>query len=300
MNSLITGASGFVGQNLLKYFYENKIDTFYLTRDALQGDEISISDHIDSIIHLAGKAHDLKSSSSQNEYYEVNFGLTKKLFDAFLVSPAKIFIFVSSVKAVADTVEGVLTEEAVPEPKTDYGKSKLMAEKYIQSVELPSDKRVYILRPCMIHGPGNKGNLNLLYQFVKSGIPYPLAAFDNKRSFLSIDNLCFVMKEIISRSNFSAGVYNVCDDEALSTNEVVGILASSLRRRKKLWRIPEKLVRSMAKLGDYLRLPINTDRLHKLTGNYVVSNTKLKQELRIALPTQASAGLMNTARSFDI
>jgi nucleoside-diphosphate-sugar epimerase len=89
-------------------------------------------------------------------------------------------------------VEGVLTEEVEPKPLTHYGKSKLMAEEYILSQPLSVGKSYYILRPCMIHGPGNKGNLNLLYQIVQKGIPYPLAAFENKRSFLSIENLCFI------------------------------------------------------------------------------------------------------------
>ncbi len=82
-------------------------------------------------------------------------------------SKAKKFIFFSTVKAVADSVEGILNEETTPNPKTAYGKSKLAAEQYINRQPIPDDKLVYILRPCMIHGPGNKGNLNLLYSIVK-------------------------------------------------------------------------------------------------------------------------------------
>ena len=127
----------------------------------------------------------------------------------------------SSVKAVADGVEGVLDESVIPSPVTAYGKSKLAAEEYILSQKLPKGKRVYILRPCMIHGPNNKGNLNLLYHFVKKGIPYPFGSFENKRSFVSIDNLCFVIKELIENKNIPSGVYNISDDQALSTNELV-------------------------------------------------------------------------------
>ena len=101
----------------------------------------------------------------------------------------------SSVKAAADEINGELTEEIIPKPSTHYGKSKLLAEEYILSKVLPPGKRVYIIRPCMIHGPGNKGNLNLLYQLVRKNVPWPLASFDNKRSFCSIENLCFVIKE---------------------------------------------------------------------------------------------------------
>ena len=86
-----------------------------------------------TFLPLAGKAHDLKKVSDPQAYYQVNYELTKKLYDAFLASDAKKFIFVSSVKAAADSVDGILTEDTPPDPKTDYGKSKLMAEQYIQS-----------------------------------------------------------------------------------------------------------------------------------------------------------------------
>ena len=195
MKILITGASGFVGQNLLSYF-KDKFEITCLNRNDLAGDitSLSLNDN-EAIIHLAGKAHDLKNVSQPNDYYQINYELTKKLYDAFLKSDAKKFIFISSVKAAADQVEGTLSETTPPNPQTHYGKSKLMAEQYIEAQPLPAGKAYYILRPCMIHGPGNKGNLNLLYHFVKKGIPYPLAAFQNKRSFLSIENLSFVIEE---------------------------------------------------------------------------------------------------------
>lgn len=83
-----------------------------------------------------------------------------------------MFIFFSTAKAAADRVEGVLTEDVVPSPVGPYGESKIKAEEYILgNFPAGNDNRVYILRPCMIHGPGNKGNLNLLYSVVSKGIP---------------------------------------------------------------------------------------------------------------------------------
>ena len=149
----------------------------------------------------------------------------------------------------------------------------------------------------MIHGPGNKGNLNLLYQFVKKGIPYPLAAFENKRSFLSVENLCFVITRLIA-SNISSGVYQMADDETLSTNEVVSILGESLNKKAKLWSIPIAIVKGLAKIGDVLRLPLNTERLDKLTEDYVVSNNKIKKALGINFPLSTKEGLKITANSF--
>ena len=195
---LITGYSGFVGQNLIQYLQKYPIQKLSLRYEANQAIAI---ENTEAIIHLSGKAHDLKKVSQPQDYYDANFELTKQLYDAFLKSDAKKFIFISSVKAVADSVTEVLTEDTIANPQTHYGKSKLMAEEYIQVQTLPKGKSYYILRPCMIHGPGNKGNLNLLYQFVKKRIPYPLAAFENQRSFLSIDNLCFVLQEILQRND---------------------------------------------------------------------------------------------------
>jgi nucleoside-diphosphate-sugar epimerase len=196
----VTGASGFVGQNLIPYLSKSELTVINLSRTELLSGNFDFKEN-SIIVHLAGKAHDLRKTSNDEEYYTVNFDLTKQLYDSFLTSKAKKFIFISSVKAAADSVSGVLMENQVESPLTPYGKSKLMAEQYLQAQELPSGKSYCILRPCMIHGPGNKGNLNLLYKFIKKGIPYPLAAFENKRSFLSVANLCVVIAAIIKKEN---------------------------------------------------------------------------------------------------
>lgn len=259
--------------------------------------QINLKDN-NTIIHLAGKAHDLKKVSQPKDYYEANFELTKQLYDAFLKSEAKKFIFISSVKAAADSVDGVLTEEQAPNPQTHYGKSKLMAEEYIQAQPLPEGKSYYILRPCMIHGPGNKGNLNLLYQSVKKGIPYPLAAFENQRSFLSVENLCFVIKEIIERADIPSGVYQLADEESLSTNELVKEIATHLGLKPRLWPLPASWIQAVAKIGNRWSLPLTTERLNKLIESYVVSNAKIKKALGKELPITARAGLRKTILSF--
>lgn len=296
MSVLITGASGFVGQNLSLYLED--IGVFKVSREECNNMLPSLMNGYQAIVHLAGKAHDLKKISNSDEYYHVNFELTKKLYNSFLESDCEKFIFVSSVKAVADIVVGVLNENSDANPQTHYGKSKLMAEEYIKSQSLPEGKSYYILRPCMIHGPGNKGNLNLLYQFVKRNIPYPLAAFENRRSFLSVENFCFLIKEILIRSNIPSGVYNVADDEALSTNEVVSILAESLGKKPKLWRIHKSIIYGLAMFGDRFNLTLNSERLNKLTENYVVSTSKLRTLLDVKFPISTKEGLEITAKSF--
>ena len=298
MSIFITGATGFVGKNLMHYFSRNGINEVYELNLRFAWQQ-QIDADVSFIIHLAGKAHDLKKTSNPDKYYQVNYELTKKLYDAFLKSNASKFIFISSVKAAADQVEGILTEDIAPNPQTHYGKSKLMAERYIQSQPLPAGKSYYILRPCMIHGPGNKGNLNLLYKFVKKGIPYPLAGFNNERSYLSIDNFSFIIKELIVKDSIPSGIYNMADDEPLSTSNVVSTLADSLNIKPRLWEIPPAIIKSVVRIGNLLHLPLTTERLNKLIESYIVSNKKIKQALNIKLPLTAVNGLKKTAKSFN-
>jgi nucleoside-diphosphate-sugar epimerase len=288
----LTGHSGFVGINLINFLASsNKFINHQ------KGSKVEISQ--DVVIHLAGKAHDLKKTSNPEEYYRVNTELNHIVFDAFLASDAEVFITLSSVKAVADDVEGSLTEEHIPNPFTHYGKSKLLAEQYIFSKEIPEGKRVYILRPCMIHGPGNKGNLNLLYKLVSKGFPWPLGTFENQRSFCSVENLMFIFKELIERDDIPSGVYNVADDAPLSTNEVISILAESQYRKPRIWIISKGLIEFIAKIGNVLKLPLNEERLQKLTDSYVVSNKKLMDAIGKPLPVSSREGLLRTFQSFQ-
>nr|WP_315164785.1 NAD-dependent epimerase/dehydratase family protein [uncultured Flavobacterium sp.] len=306
MNKIyITGVTGFVGLNLVSYFKKYSKEVVGVSRS--RNDLTQTIDYSDfysndktgalAVIHLAGKAHDLRNAIDVDSYFKINYELTKKVYDTFLSSKIDVFIYMSSVKAVRDVVDGVLTENEIPSPVTAYGQSKLKAEEYILS-NLPENKRVYILRPCMIHGPGNKGNLNLLYRLVSKGIPWPLGDFDNKRSFLSIENLCFVIKELLDRNDISSGVYQVADDLPLSTNTVIELMGDSLGKKRRIWNLPREVVTIMARLGNHLKLPLNTERLQKLTENYEVSNVKIVKAMQKKLPVSSKDGLYLTFKSF--
>ncbi|MDR1182279.1 MAG: NAD-dependent epimerase/dehydratase family protein [Bacteroidales bacterium] len=311
MKILITGIHGFVGSNLVSALKINHtiygldiispekdgvIKTF--SWDDAEAKKFSLLPSIDTIIHLAAKAHDTKNKSEAQAYFDINLGLTQKIFDYFLQSKVRKFIFFSSVKAAADSVEGdILIEEVVPKPVGPYGESKIAAEKYIQSQEW-KDKEVYILRPCMIHGPGNRGNLNLLYYVVAKGIPWPLGAFENRRSFTSIDNLSFVVGQIIEK-NIDSGIYNMADDETLSTSELIELIAASRNRKPVIWKMNKAFINRIAQIGTVCKLPLNTERLRKLTENYVVSNLKMKEALGIdRLPVDVRTGIKRTLETF--
>ena len=324
MKILITGVHGFVGSNLVEALKKEHtiygLDIISPQKDGVRFtfswdflDKPGEIPEIDAIIHLAGKAHDTKNQSAADVYFKVNTGLTQKIFDWFLAQPScKKFVFFSTAKAAADKVDGVLTEDVVPSPVGPYGESKIKAEEYIlekfkefnsskvqeDASTGSADKQVYILRPCMIHGPGNKGNLNLLYNVVKKGIPWPLGAFENRRTFTSVENICFAVNGVLTK-DVPTGIYNMGDDEALSTNELIEEICKSLGKKAHIWKLPKGLMNGVAKIGGALHLPLNPERLRKLTENYISSNEKIKKALGVdKMPVDARKGLQRTLESF--
>jgi nucleoside-diphosphate-sugar epimerase len=151
----------------------------------------------------------------------------------------------------------------------------------------------------MIHGPGNKGNLNLLYSVVKKGILWPLGAYENRRSFCSIDNISYVVEQLIVKENIESGIYHVGDDEPLSTNELIRLISESVGKKSHIWKLPKGMMNAAASVGGALHLPLNKERLRKLTENYVVSNAKIKRALGIEkMPVSAKEGMRKTLDSF--
>lgn len=315
MKILITGVHGFVGTNLVKAL--SKEHTIYgldIVSPIKEGvrftfgwDYLDMKNEIpevDAIIHLAGKAHDTKNQAAAETYFKINRDLTIKIFDYFCAhSYIKKFVFFSTAKAAADRVDGILTEDVVPSPIGPYGESKIAAEQYVLNSmknrpDEFKDRGVYIFRPCMIHGPGNKGNLNLLYNVVKKGMPWPLGAFENRRTFTSVENICFAVNGVLTQ-DVESGIYNVGDDEALSTNELIEEICKSLGKNAHIWKLPKGLMNGVAKIGGALHLPLDSERLRKLTENYISSNAKIKKALGVEkMPVDAREGLKVTLESF--
>lgn len=279
----MTGSHGFVGSNLIEAFES----TYNIIRwDAREDRPLP---ECDAVIHLAGLVHDVKQSEGRwekEDYFRVNTELTKRIYNRFLDSGAKKFIFLSSIKAQdGDTAYAISKREA----------ELAISEK--EEVRKQLGKQVYILRPCMIHGKGNKGNLNLLVKWVKKGLPWPLAAFENKRSFASMGNVAYVVSELLKK-DAESGIYSICDDEAVSTNELIEFICECLEKKVHLWRIPHVVMKCIAKIGDTLHLPLNTERLGKLTENYTVNNREIKLALGIdRMPVDAKEGLRESIRS---
>lgn len=303
MKIVITGANGFVGSNISVELSAMGHECIavdvpdipqkgsYSARyswEMLPALRMELADADYGVIHLAGKAHDTRNASDPAAYDRINCGLTQRILEE--LSPT-VFILFSSVKACADSVEGILTEEAQPNPQTPYGISKLKAEGIVIEKAPP---HYYLLRPAMIHGPGNKGNLNLLYKVARLGIPWPLGAYENTRSFCSIANVSFLLNELL-RVHPESGIYQISDDHPVSTNALIKLINS----RSLILRIPKNLIAAGARLGDTIHLPLNSERLKKLTESYVVSNAKIKTALKLeSLPVSAEDGLRETIARF--
>jgi len=306
---LITGITGFVGTNLARYLAKHTdLELYGLIREGSNTAALKDVDikrffkleeldqcEVDGVVHAIGKAHDLEKKSAEHEYFKINQYLTQNIYDWYLASGASKFIYISSIKAVRDRSAQVVDETLTPQPADAYGKSKLKAEQYILSAGNSND---YILRPCIIHGPGNKGNLSLLHSFLSKGIPYPLGAFQNQRSFLSIENLCFVIHQLLTRE-ITGGVYHVADDQPLSTVELVEIMGGVLNKKPKIWSVPARMISFMARAGDQFSLPLNSERLQKLTESYVVSNTRIKEAIDRPFPLSVEEGLRKTFASLQ-
>lgn len=306
MKRLILGSTGFVGSNYISFLKSKCLNYNGLARSTdsdflYKSCNQAYLNQFDAVINFVGKAHDTNGTIDIQPYKESNVNYLIKSYEAFLKSETRIYIYLSSVKAVADNVDGYLTEDHIPNPQTIYGKTKLEAEDYIMS-NLPVDKSVFILRPCMIHGPNNKGNLNLLYSLVTKGVPWPLASFENARSFLFIENLIFIINQLIDHhQKVESGIYNVADDEYLSTNQIIELVASETGRKARIFQIPVSVINLIARIGNILPIPLNEERLKKLSESYLVSNTKIKKALGIErMPVSARDGMIKTLQHFDI
>lgn len=299
MNIQILGGNGFIGGHLATSIGSKDLQVLSL-RSANWSDLIGRDNGC--VINLVGKAHDHKGIATKADYYFANLELAKQVFHAFFSSSAHLLIHISSLAALEELEsDHPLSEDDECHPVSWYGKSKLAAEEWLMSQELPVGKKLIIVRPPMVHGPGDKGNLGLLYNFVSKGIPYPLAAFDNRRSFISIDNFCFFIKEIIAGSDkLTSGIYHIADDEPISTGELISIMKQITNKSTINLAVPKFLVKGLALIGDMIPIPLNTKRLKKLTSSLLVSNQLIKSSLAInTLPFTAKEGMEKTIKAFQ-
>jgi nucleoside-diphosphate-sugar epimerase len=277
MNIFISGSRGFVGKNILKL--NTKSDFHCYDRKS------NIKINQDFVFHFAGLAHDISGKKNNDLYIRSNTGLTIEIFNEFLKSSAKVFVFLSTIKVLGQ-YEDIIFEDSIPKHQSIYGLSKFNAEQYLLSKKIPSDKKVYILRSSLIYGEEPKGNLKLLKKYVNFYLPWILSSFDNKISLLDIRNLNFILNKLCENyKNIPSGIYNVSDDNPIKVKELVRYLASARNKRIFFWKIKKSYLSVIFNMGNTLKLPIiNNSSFHKLTKNTIVDIGKIKKILNIKLP----------------
>lgn len=284
MKVQLSGASGFIGSNLIKLldfeFSPIKINL-----------KSHFSIHADIFIHLAGISQNKNCSISKDKYFEINTELTKKVFDAFLLSNAKKFILISSVKAIRDEYNLIITENTLECPNSNYGRSKLDADKYILSKIIPEDKAIYILRPSLVTGCGVRGNMLKLFNLSNSPYNWLFSSINNQRTYCNILNLSFVIQQLIDRDDISPGVYLVADNESLSTGEIINELSFKKLKCNFLSSFLYSVFYLVIVLDNFFGNISLFSSLRALMNNYVVSNKKIVEALGNPLPFTALDGI---------
>lgn len=284
MRVQLTGASGFIGSNIRKL-----IKVEFVSSKISLANSFTINANI--FIHLAGLAHDIDGKIGSKDYYSINTDLTKKAFDAFLLSNASKFILLSSVKSIRNESDSIITEDTIEAPSSAYGKSKLEADNYILSQNLPQGKFIYILRPALVTGPGVKGNMLKLHNLSKHPIRYFFSSIHNNRSYCNIFNLAYVIEQIINRNDIPSGIYLLSDNETISTSTIISELSSNKLDHNYLsifFKYLFRLLLSMDKLMGYTSF---FRSLRTLTSNYIISNAKITKALGQSLPFSALDGI---------
>lgn len=300
MKIAIFGSSGFIGKNLLKSLRLNAEIQEVFVREKSWQTSLDEGNHV--FINLVGKAHDHTGTATEEDYFFANVEILQQIFETFKKSNAELFIHISSLAALEEfEADKPLAESDECRPSSIYGQSKRKAEKWLLQQNLSPNKKLIIIRPPMVHGAGDKGNLALLYKLISKGIPYPLASFNNERSFISIDNFVFYIEKIIEKNrSLENGIYHIADAESLSTKKIISIIKDVLQKKVPDISVPRFIVRKLARIGDFSSFPLNTKRLKKMTGNLLVSNEKINASLKInKLPVTAEEGLLKTIKSFQ-
>lgn len=317
---LITGATGFIASHLLPILAAQDYQITAATRRDFTFSELSkvssvkvgeidgetdwrqALQGIDIVIHLAARAHILQDTATDAaaEFQRVNTIGTANLVQQAVAAGVKHFILVSSIGAMTTLSSHILTEKSPCQPDTPYGKSKLEAELALQELAQNSEMTWTILRPTLVYGAGNPGNMDRLIKLVKSGLPLPLGAINNRRSFLYVGNLVDAIARIISHPLSHGQTFLVSDGEDVSTPELIRLLAETLAQPCQLLPIPSTLLAGLAGLGTTweswtgISTPFNRGILERLKGSLYVDISHIQQTLDWHPPYTLNQGLQLT------
>jgi nucleoside-diphosphate-sugar epimerase len=319
-NILVTGATGFIGSYLLQILSQHK---FHITaavrknlshslskpirivkvgnidektdwREALQG--------IDIVIHLAARAHIINETipNPEAEFIKVNTQGTANLVKQSIQAGVKHFIFISSIGAMTTQSDRILTENSPCHPDSPYGRSKLQAEQALIELAKDSNMTWTILRPTLVYGLGNPGNMERLMKLIKRGLPLPFGAVKNRRSFVFVGNLVDAIITCLDHPNAANQIFLISDNQAVSTPQLIRLIAQQIQQPCQLLPVPTILLRFLGYLGDRVEsitgknLPFNTYNIDRLLGSLTVDSRYIQKTLNWQPPFTLEQGLART------
>lgn len=258
---LVTGASGFIGRHLCRHLFALGAKVRAVVRVAnvdLCADEVVICEaledvtdwsnllqDIDCVIHLAARVHVMNEYEKDPlaEFRRINVTTAERLGKGMVNAGVKRLIFLSSVKVNGEiTKEHPFTSEDHVAPVEPYALSKWEAERSLLKLSDESGLEVVIIRPPLVYGPGVKGNFLRLLKLVESGVPLPFSGIDNRRSMVSVFNLCDFIVVCVQRSGISNEIFLVSDDQPLSITELLKGIAKHMNHKAKLFKISRRIL----------------------------------------------------------
>ena len=294
MRTLITGSNGFIGSFILNNYIYNKEISFRAvfrgseqlpqTKDKIFIENIDSETNwkaalegIDSILHLAGRAHIVKDTplNPSSEYKSVNVDGTLNLAQQAISAGVKRFIYLSSIKVNGEETpygESFKPDDN-PSPIDEYGKSKFETERQLIKISSKAEMDFVIIRPVMVYGPGVKGNLLSLLAWISKGFPLPLGSINNLRDFVSVQNLADLILLCLKHPSAANQIFLVSDDKPISTTYLINSISAGLK--KSIINIPI----SSAFLKVFFELLNKNDISLKLLCSLQVDISKTKKVL---------------------
>jgi nucleoside-diphosphate-sugar epimerase len=322
VRALVTGASGFIGRALVHRLIADGVTVRATSRherpagiapvewrtlsdadpqaqwhEAVSGCGIVI--HLAALAHQIGRAAEGRSA----EFRRVNAQLTMNVARAAVAAGAKRVVFVSSIAAMCSQSEDRVDERRRCEPQDDYGRSKLEAERALESELSGSVVDWCILRPPLIYGPGNPGNMARLLRLTGSALPLPLGAIHNQRSFMFIGNLIDAILRVVAHPGDIRATYIVGDDTHFSTPQLVSALAAASGRSVHMVPVPLALLKLAGRLGDFagrvlaMNTGIDSYSVERLTGSLSVSSERFRREFNWQPPVDVESAIALTGKA---
>ena len=271
---LATGTTGFIGSNLLNSLHQQGWQITTVVRNNLvqhpsrlirtikigeidgSTDWDQTLEGIDTVIHLAARAHIINDTipNPEAEFIRVNTEGTANLVKYSIAAGVKHFILISSIGAMGTFRQQILTENSLCQPDTPYGNSKLQAEQALINLAKDSNMTWTILRPTLVYGAGNPGNMERLMKLIKLGLPLPFGSIKNRRSFLYVDNLVDAIVTCINHPNAANQIFLVSDNQDVSTPQLIRLIAQQMELSCKLVPVSPSLLKLLGYAGDVAQL----------------------------------------------